>query len=288
MINQLEMNVIEEQADEEDKSCASSFHKSNKNSNDYNSNDPYFINSTVSRENRKARDSFETFGQKSMAGIMSTIKSESKESRKNNLSVDSSVNQDSLNVDDLCPPLIQQSAVKEKTREKETTLEVHEEEKTHTTDEKYKRTLDVDASTDISAQVTKRNSNTKNSGYKGDQHTSSFSMPTLNFDNICKFKVDNQMSKDSSLNDNSGQVKQNRINIYEYGTPEDEQINLNMSQSDGSPISFQIQNESIKDIKDSKASKMIKDVSIDNGGDLAISSILERTCNNEETDILDY
>lgn len=63
LINHMEMNVIEEQADEEDKSCTSSFRKSN-NLSAFNSNDPYYIQSNVSKDGRKTRESFETFGQK--------------------------------------------------------------------------------------------------------------------------------------------------------------------------------------------------------------------------------
>lgn len=78
LINHMEMNVIEEQVDEENKSCVSSFRRSN-NASNYASGEHYApSNSAVSKEGRKGRESFETFGQKSLTGVINTIKSESR------------------------------------------------------------------------------------------------------------------------------------------------------------------------------------------------------------------
>ena len=194
LINHIEMNVIEEQADEEDKSCNSSVRVSN-NFSAYNSNDPYYVNSNKSREQRKKqRDSFETFGQKSLAGAMYTIKSDSKNSKNADTSLDSQKAFESLDVNKLAPPF-------------GTSVENNEEEKSQYTEDIMKKNLDTDDSTDISAQITKRTNNAKSSGQKGEGHQSSFSMPVLNLDSISKQPIEATFTKESLNSHNSEILK---------------------------------------------------------------------------------
>jgi hypothetical protein len=203
LINHLEMNVIEEQADEEDRSCSSSMRRSNNISGD-NSKD-FCVTSNISIDHKKHKESFETFGHKSLAGAIQ--KSTSRASKLEDPSLDSQKYED-LEIDYGEIPRIEQSMEDIK----------QEEEKTHPTDEKVTRPFEADDSTDISAQITRRTNNTKNSGYKDNRQTASFSMPSLNFDNLIKTPVGMSKSKESQNSTPSdGGDKESRIKIQEYG-----------------------------------------------------------------------
>lgn len=301
LINQLEMNVIEEQEDEEDKSCASSFHKSNNNMSVYNSNDPYYLQSHISKENKRNRESFETFGQKSLVGVINTIKSDSKESRKIDDSFESEKIISENHIENIAETEQDEDPVNEVPRE---------EEKAHRTDEKFKRNIDTDDSTDISAQITKRTNHTRSSGYKGDKHTSCLSMPALNLENLTKFRVDNRFSRETyDTPSNRSSDKPCRINIQDYCQMTMNQLRTNTSQTEEESVNSII----IVDSQASKShlkskwqtignqnfnrshksslleeSKTVKDIAPQHHGELGISSILENTGNNDETDILEY
>ena len=301
LINHMEMNVIEEQDDEEDKSCASSFHKSNNNMSGYNSNDPYYLQSHISKENKKNRESFETFGQKSLAGVMNTVKSDSKESRK----IDDSYESEKPISENYVENIAETEQDEEPANE-----EPKEEEKAHRTDEKFKRNIETDDSTDISAQITKRTNHTRSSGYKGDKHTSCLSMPALNLESLTKFRVDNRLSRESyDTHSNRSSDKPCRINVQDYCQMTMNRLKTNTSQADDEsvnsiiivdsetskyPISSQLniitENPNISQSNKSsriEEIKLVKDIA-QHHGELGISSILENTGNNDETDILEY
>jgi hypothetical protein len=284
LINHLEMNVIEEQVDEEDKSCSSSMRRSN-NMSGYNSNDPYYITSNVSREHRKQKDSFETFGHKSLAGAMHTIKSESRISKQGDHSYDSQ-KYESLEIDEYEIPRIEQSMENIK----------EEEEKTHPTDKKIARPLEMDDSTDISAQITKRTNNTKNSAYNDNSRTVNVSMPVLNFENLSKIPNDTCKSKEfqNSMSSTDGD-RQSRIMIQEYGHPESLlKLNLNQNRSIESImiVNNSMPNSQIEMIAQKRSLESMhkrgqaKDIQPETENGLGISSILEHS--NNETDLLEY
>lgn len=203
-----QMNIIEEEPDEEDKSCASSMRRSN-NISGYNSNDPYGTNNSgVSRGNRnRARESFETFGQKSLTGMINTLKSDSKDSRNNDASYDSESINNSIKFDQL--PIafkhkISDPKIIELKRKKE------EEEKADPTVEITRRNIDPDISTDISAQITKRTIHTK----------SNCSMPSTNLDNVSKFRAESKLSKETD-EDTDSQIENTTLqnqksSVHEY------------------------------------------------------------------------
>lgn len=122
-------------------------------------------------------------------------------------------------------------------------------------------------------------------------------MPTLNFDNISRTKTEHQEKEESE--ESSSQKKQSRIFICEYGTPIDKRIDFNMSNSEGSGVKkaesrtnfnyLECKTEENQIYLVRSAKEGIKDAIVVNKEDLAISSILDHTGNNnDETDILEY
>ena len=290
LINHIEMNVIEEQADEEDRSWTSSFRRSN-NLSAFNSNDPYYIQSNVSKEGRKTRESFETFGQKSLGGYIQTLKSDSKWSRQQDISIDIEKELYSIHNDLITNPSCEQTTEKEK--------KLNE-----FTDWKAKRNCSIDDSTDVSAQITKRTNNTKNSNRKEDT-SSCQSLPAINLDNILKLRNDSKIIRNSFEENESIKAdnKQNRIHIQEYNEYLGEQA-ISSNSHDGESLKsliiennkckflylFLLASEVSESLRESykRSIKQLKDELTNNGNELGISSILENGEINEETDILEY
>ncbi|CAI2379024.1 unnamed protein product [Moneuplotes crassus] len=292
-INHMEMNVIEEQDDEEEKSCGSSIRVSN-NLSGYHSNDPYSYNSNISKENKKQRESFETFGQKSLAGAIHALKSESRESR-----IDEEV-EHSHGHDDRTGPTIAP------------TFDTVEENKSQNTEEAQKKHLETDDSTDISAQITKRTNKLIGSEQKEEGRHSSLSINGLNMDSISKFPGDGTLTKESQNSERSSFTKSNkveslrkskegyresRIVIQEYINEIQQENRIRTISSRKSDTSESI-SENCKGEMDMESQfqgslrqelkQTVKDIMPESNNELAISSILEHSGNNNETDILEY
>lgn len=263
----------------------------------------------MSKENKKHKESFETFGQKSLAGAMYTLKSDSRGSKYGDTSLDSQKAFESLDVNKLAPP--------------PPTYDNIEEEKCQITDELVKKNLDTDDSTDISAQVTKR-TNVKNNGQEGESHQSCASMPILNLDNLSKHPVDGTLTKESQNSEISECQKSttkskylflngievenpSRIVIKEYMnelTNEDRirtlsdqdnlESSLEISEAEQGKFLLVIYIVNFNEISQFKRSKKeenkmnAKDIVDEGNNELGISSILEHSGNNNETDILEY
>ncbi len=148
----------------------------------YHSNEPFSYHSNLSKDNKKQRESFETFGQKSLVGAMQAIKSESRESR-----IEEIENEDDQE--------------EEKDMHIAPTFDSVEEEKSQTTDGLKKKPLETDDSTDISAQITKRTYNGINSDKKEGGRQSSYSMNALHMDSLTKLPVDGTLTKESQNSD---------------------------------------------------------------------------------------
>ena len=186
-------------------------------------------NLNISHDNRnKVRESFETFGQKSLLGVINTIKSDSRNS-KNDCSSESEKNYGTLKAEQLP---IQFSEQQQKNENISHTLE---EDKTQTT---TKRQIETDDSTDISAQVTKRTNHTK----------SSCSIPNpIGNDQLIKVRPDSKLSKESEeIGIQEDTQKSKNSQVYDYTQFMNKQFEIDMNQSDQSNKSLNMEDNVIE------------------------------------------